>query len=67
MEQQEYLEREKVYKFLLEIRVLDVFVKESDLLEFIKFKINLRHCCNLESIKLLTKKEVPANEKCNAS
>lgn len=61
---------DKVYKFMLEIKIKDMFVNLEDLLEYIVFRLNLKESCTVNKIYLLedcdnvcniSKKE---NEKC---
>lgn len=46
----EYLKEGRLYKFVLEVRVKDIFLKLPDVLEFIKYRINLKYCCGVEKI-----------------
>lgn len=49
----DYLDNEKNYKFFIEIYVKDVFIKAEDLIEYLKFRLNLKECCKIEKLYLV--------------
>lgn len=46
-----YLEQGKIYKYMIELEVNDVFIKEADILEFIQYRLNLKYAVKVKSIK----------------
>lgn len=62
----EYLETGRQFKFMLELRINDTFIKTDDLIEFIRYRLNLKHAVKLEKIYLLEDSDhvqkLPKNE-----
>lgn len=45
------------YRFMLRVKVFDSFLTIDDLVEFIKYRLNMKHCCELGEVLLIDKKE----------
>lgn len=77
MSEEEFLSPDREYKFMICFKTRDCFLTVEKVIEFIKFRLNLKHACYLTRIYLLEDsghpdpitllKEGNCHEKCNAA
>lgn len=70
---EDYLEVGRKIDFLVTLKIKDIFLKQEDIIDYIKMRLNLRHCSSIEKLVILEDSNNPTvipkgrftNEKCN--
>lgn len=70
---EDYLEVGRKIDFLVTLKIKDIFLKQEDIIDYIKMRLNLRHCSSIEKLVILEDSNSPTvipkrgftNEKCH--